>query len=765
MRVWENRMVIELRSPLCAGSGFSFSGTIDTDLCFDTLGIPYIPGRRLKGCLREAAELIRCPENLIYRIFGERGRNGSVGLSLGNAEETHAKEIRSAVLQWNRNFPDQKVTQEEVLKQYTDVRAQTKINSETGTAEENTLRFTRILNQYDPAADNKPYRFEADIRYYAAQDEAECDTDEAIVWLNKIIKALRNIGQNRTRGLGSVRCTVKGDWALSKTAEPQRTAGENDDKPIMIVYCMTNDQAIVLGDYTGEATESYVSGTVMSGMLAEKYLQQKNHTPEDVMFRELFLDGKTKFANAYRAENGTRGIPASGWIRELKKTGKLVNMLSSEEERTASDSNDELDPYNMTNGNRPKQLRGKYLLIQNEKVVGKLETEEEIVYHHSRSGINSKKKEGLLYSLEAISAGQSFMGYIIAPHKYADWIRERLAEGFSIGKSRRTQYGRCSCDAAILPVKGAKVLKLEEEKSIVVTFISDGAFMTENGFTTEAAEIRKAIATELFGREDLEATADLSLGQQTGYSAVWNMRKISVPLVKAGSSFVFRVPAGTQMTEKRFIGTKTKEGFGEIMISDGDNRVFKLEAQPLGILSGAPVMLDGKVKSNQNTVAVEPMQKHTKRVLADVFCERILDEMTVENGIRAGKSLNPTQIGRLTLMVKESFETNKGNPTAEYNNLLKRIRSIKTESTREAGMSFVNSVFAQMPGIVQQTLDKEAQSKEQNRAGMGEKALLELIQTETVQDGNIREYCAEKLWSPFCLRVLTLLKYNKAEIR
>ncbi|MDR2940153.1 MAG: hypothetical protein LBV08_07530, partial [Clostridiales bacterium] len=44
---------VELISDLCPASGNGFAGVVDTDVCFDGLGLPYIPGKRLKGCLRE----------------------------------------------------------------------------------------------------------------------------------------------------------------------------------------------------------------------------------------------------------------------------------------------------------------------------------------------------------------------------------------------------------------------------------------------------------------------------------------------------------------------------------------------------------------------------------------------------------------------------------------------------------------------------------------------------------------------------------------
>ena len=49
------RIKLELLSDLCTSSGDTVSGIIDTEVCYDENGIVYIPAKRVKGCLREAA--------------------------------------------------------------------------------------------------------------------------------------------------------------------------------------------------------------------------------------------------------------------------------------------------------------------------------------------------------------------------------------------------------------------------------------------------------------------------------------------------------------------------------------------------------------------------------------------------------------------------------------------------------------------------------------------------------------------------------------
>ena len=80
---------IKLESDLCIGSGYSFAGVIDSDVCYDKFGIPFIPARRIKGDLREAAETtlhsIFTNKEDIEKIFGTRGNSGVKGITIENA--------------------------------------------------------------------------------------------------------------------------------------------------------------------------------------------------------------------------------------------------------------------------------------------------------------------------------------------------------------------------------------------------------------------------------------------------------------------------------------------------------------------------------------------------------------------------------------------------------------------------------------------------------------------------------------------------------
>ena len=126
MKDREYRLIITLKSDLCVGSGYSYAGIIDSDICYDALGLPYIPARRLKGCLREAAELIGLSDSEICDLFGAGGASGAEGIFIENAYVDHYNELRNDIARSGKNFRTY-ITPQSILEQFTVVKAQTRI--------------------------------------------------------------------------------------------------------------------------------------------------------------------------------------------------------------------------------------------------------------------------------------------------------------------------------------------------------------------------------------------------------------------------------------------------------------------------------------------------------------------------------------------------------------------------------------------------------------------------------------------------------------
>ena len=133
---------IDLLSDLCSGSGDTYNSSIDTDIVYDDFGLPYIPAKRIKGCIRESLlELIEFgvfDQRMMIDLFGNADKESSFSLSDARLEHysdyVHDLKIKGE----NRQF---------VLDLFTYSRTQTAIDHETGTAKEDYLRTKRVLKR------------------------------------------------------------------------------------------------------------------------------------------------------------------------------------------------------------------------------------------------------------------------------------------------------------------------------------------------------------------------------------------------------------------------------------------------------------------------------------------------------------------------------------------------------------------------------------------------------------------------------------------
>ena len=170
----QNSLKITLKSDLCAGSGFSYAGLIDSDISYDKYGVPFISGRRLKGCMKESAYMIKTDQAQIKRIFGVSGDNGSYGVIIGNAFPVGWKKKEKAIetLKEKTFGAAEYLGAQELLDQFTMVQAQTQIG-ESGVAQDGSLRFTRVVRQNNFAQKEKALVFEAPISYTCRKEERE----------------------------------------------------------------------------------------------------------------------------------------------------------------------------------------------------------------------------------------------------------------------------------------------------------------------------------------------------------------------------------------------------------------------------------------------------------------------------------------------------------------------------------------------------------------------------------------------------------------
>lgn len=202
-------MEVELLTPCLAGSGTGFGSLIDTDIVFDEMGIPFIPAKRIKGCLRDSATEIceyfeRAGINYLdlskdgkdYRIitktFGRPGEEEPADIYFSNLYIDEYKKV-SEWLDYLQNTYSSIINRESVFNYFTELREHTAIDEDRGTAKEHSLRTIRVIK--------KGSRFKSTI-------DVLNDSPEVLELLYYGAKNLRHMGTKRTRGFGYVRCKL-----------------------------------------------------------------------------------------------------------------------------------------------------------------------------------------------------------------------------------------------------------------------------------------------------------------------------------------------------------------------------------------------------------------------------------------------------------------------------------------------------------------------------------------------------------------------------
>lgn len=717
---------IELLSDLCSGSGYAYTGIIDNDVCYDTYGIPFIPAKRMKGCLRETLEtaLYALYPDTADKIFGKAGDDTCSDFTITNAY-VEGYESLCADIQNRKEKHDlisYVYSQENILSRFTHTLGQTALDKE-GTAIDTSLRYTRVVNQYSPLAEGRH-----NMTFYAETSFSE----ENKTMIEEIVKGTRHIGLKRNRGLGNVHCSLVQCRKIPETLID--STGADGEQEVLLEVKIHNTSPLMLSKTDENTSVKHILGQFLLGALAVRYLQTEGKTADSQEFQDLFLNGKVKYTNLYPGSNDRIYYPAPLYLNKMKKSKKPVCVLGKKIPETA-------DPdYSPQDGNQPKKLKGQYVWWENNRM-DTIELNSDIVYHHSHSKKNANGDPGLLYGMEVLREGSTFAGSIICPAKYKSLITSLLLAGdLYFGKSKSSQYGRCRAEIkqGCLPSKTT----ISAGKHVVITFLSDALILSDSGsYTVYQDEVEKIVARQLGIHADEETEkqylSNIQTTQYTGYLGVWNLRRNTEPAVAAGSCLTFRLKDDF-VSEQMFIGERNLEGYGQIRISCAEETPYQME------------MVPAKNDIAYNSTTNNEMKFLMKDLLIDYWLDQVkLD--AVESRKSDFGNLSNSELGRITLMLKESVEENKTSFYKAFNSFINRVDSIKSDTIKNAAKKVVQLVGkSDEEGY---TLDFHNMHAEKLKTVR--KELTELGYT----DNEINAF-AKAQWSNYLMYLLTERKYG-----
>ncbi len=594
-------MKIELKSDLCAGVGKHYAAILDLDTALDDFGLPIIPSRRLKGCMREAAEMIGVQS--INEIFGVSGKGESGSLRIGNAVIENYTETVTAIRAND-------VLHNEVTDLFCYTRQETSIDSETNTAKDGSLRFIRVVNKDYPNSDN-PMCFYAPIEF---DDEYENE-------IKKTCKALRNIGYHRNRGLGAVECSLTDMTDKFKLKEQ----AFEDETEYEMRYQIFLDGDLMLPSSDSSHSMDYIPGTSVLGALAARYKGEN--------FEDLFLSENVRFSNLYISDSeGHAFYPAPKFLAKIK--------AATEEEDKGIKNTIGVKSESCDNNEPPKQykpLKKGYI----NKDYGYREPERKIVYHNNINGV-----DGGLYMQYCICARQYFSGTITAKGKYLKEIYPLFGNGvLYIGRSKTAQYAACRIVDA--PVTKAESSVFTAKQGSVIAFIlqSDVILTNENGvFTADSSALLNTLKNDnlIFEEEDSAVTDKTSMAVKiiSGYNAKWNLKKPQITAFAAGSAVIARVNADTELPKQKLIGEKQNEGFGIITVIENADSYTVNESKT-----------SNGEKTRCDILALIEKRRQRDELL-DLAVKKAQDIFASGDDF-----LNSSQIGRILLMCKEASDT------------------------------------------------------------------------------------------------------------
>lgn len=204
------KLAIEIttKSPLHIGSGRA-DVKLDAEIIHDEYGLPYFPGKRLRGLLYESALEICEMQPLADKDFAQVGilqelfnhqADSPVTMSLHNFYLPEYNNLRLDISYLQDKYSEI-IKPQDVLEYYTDIRFQTKIDPNSGCAADNSLRTLRVID--------REVTFVGEIELHGASEAHQ-------ILLALALKNLRYAGGKRNRGFGKINCTLENKDQMSR---------------------------------------------------------------------------------------------------------------------------------------------------------------------------------------------------------------------------------------------------------------------------------------------------------------------------------------------------------------------------------------------------------------------------------------------------------------------------------------------------------------------------------------------------------------------
>jgi CRISPR-associated Csx10 family RAMP protein len=352
-------------------------------------------------------------------------------------------------------------------------------------------------------------------------------------------------------------------------------------KKDMMGYSMTTLSPVLLSAgfqaYNLLETMDVIPGNAVRGVFAGQYLQRQGKTPEDELFKRLFLTGETRFG--FACIEGAQPIPLSA--RTCKYDGGFeVNKGHGVIDLLLADEGDAVCP----NCQKPiDYMEGFWLADENnEKRVKK-----RLATRTSIDPVLGTAGSGQLYSQRVVEENQIFKGIIEAPDDLIVELKTLTQAPFTAGVGRGKSRGqgwvsvqRDAPDAFNCGDASDRANQFKDENGLpmlAVTLLSDAIFQDDylRDLTAPGPIHLQSLGVDSADWEGTPCKAFASTRLVFGFDGEpLYLPRIPRTAVVAGSVFLFKARDGKNPEFSSFeenqgigwIGDNNGEGFGRAIL-------------------------------------------------------------------------------------------------------------------------------------------------------------------------------------------------------
>ena len=634
------QLKIKSLSALCVSDGGVYNSSVDIDICHDSWGFPYIPAKRIRGCLRECAtELSDWGMDIPWKnMFGYEGNSEhQAAVRIGDAYLQDYEQMKALALKHSGMtlFHPQNI-----LRYFSYLRMQTSLNYETGVADDTSLRTMRVVN--------KGCVFYAEIQIRNEQKE-----NLYINALEKCCAILTEMGIARTRGLGQVRVT------LEKMENPDNKYEKKSNKlPIschapykedstILDYELHLEEPVICKSVNGGEARSldYIEGSKLLGLV----IGEAKRRGDD--FLPVMDDGELFCSNAYISENDIRymEIPAAFYSIKNDST-HYVNKLYPDSDYV-SEKNLQLN-----------MMKHCYGYVDEKQKLHKKSVEIEERYHHRRpedKGFGRAKEEpsgnSQFYQMSSIEAGQTMKGYICGTVGQIQKIYDILSqkEIYYIGYSRSSEYGKVRLH--ITNLRHQERSRTEKVKDFYVKIEAPTIVYNDRAFySTDIEDLIQEIAATLgISKLITENTRVQRFVRYTtigGYNTQWDRPKPIVTAFDKGTVLKFSLKEEAEITfpPLLLLGERVTEGFGEASV----HIIHESEKKP-----EKPSDIYMEIKQTNSNYCLDaeeaPFVKKLGEEIFDTYVRYEAMESAQKNSKKISLTMRPT-VSNMLQMCRES---------------------------------------------------------------------------------------------------------------